>query len=229
MKGDKVETSGEGQGQKVKRKKASVKKSKKEKSRKTNISVPRGVGTDPYSGPTTVGSRSDRKSRERKTARLSPNHFIGLYCLFEPLVGKHFQSEKESETKSKAKVVNFKIDTCPSRLSASSRCSTSTRVGNEIDLFDFTSHRFESLGAGRRRDWYRERVLHSKPDYFDLWMQKETFYDIDFGIHSMKIPKTGEYQFTLSGWGTELSKGCKITMIKRMYQGYCLIILSHRL
>ena len=133
-------------------------------------------------------------------------------------------------------MVNFKIDTCPNRVQSvtagRSLSSASGRVGNEVDLYDFTSHRFESFGHGRRRDWYRERIIHSKPDHFEStsgWMQKETFYDIDFGIHSMKIPKTGEYQFILSGYGIQQSKGCRITMIKRMYQEYYYFRFNFRL
>ena len=41
----------------------------------------------------------------------------------------------------------------------------------------------------------------------------QEFYDLKHGIHMVKIPKTGDYEFILSGWGTGNSKGCELTMV----------------
>ena len=44
------------------------------------------------------------------------------------------------------------------------------------------------------------------------WMQNREFYDLENGIHSMKIPRTGRYQLILAGYGYGDSKGAKIQM-----------------
>jgi len=43
-------------------------------------------------------------------------------------------------------------------------------------------------------------------------MQNREFYDLENGIHSMKIPRTGRYQLILAGYGYGDSKGAKIQM-----------------
>ena len=43
-------------------------------------------------------------------------------------------------------------------------------------------------------------------------MQDREFYDVENGIHSMKIPRTGRYQLILAGYGYGDSKGAKIQM-----------------
>ena len=43
-------------------------------------------------------------------------------------------------------------------------------------------------------------------------MQNREFYDLENGIHSMKIPRTGRYQLVLAGYGYGDSKGAKIQM-----------------
>ena len=43
-------------------------------------------------------------------------------------------------------------------------------------------------------------------------MKNREFYDLENGIHSMKIPRTGRYQLILAGYGYGDSKGAKIQM-----------------
>ena len=43
-------------------------------------------------------------------------------------------------------------------------------------------------------------------------MQNREYYDLENGIHSMKIPRTGRYQLILAGYGYGDSKGAKIQM-----------------
>ena len=45
-------------------------------------------------------------------------------------------------------------------------------------------------------------------------MKNPEFYHLEFGVHTMKIPKSSEYEIILSGWGKGEQKGARITMKK---------------
>ena len=45
-------------------------------------------------------------------------------------------------------------------------------------------------------------------------MKNPEFYHLEFGVHTMKIPKSSEYELVLSGWGKGDQKGARITMKK---------------
>ena len=50
-------------------------------------------------------------------------------------------------------------------------------------------------------------------------MKNRDFYDIQDGIHSMKIPRTGRYQLIIAGYGYGDSKGAKIQMDMSFIKG----------
>ena len=45
-------------------------------------------------------------------------------------------------------------------------------------------------------------------------MKNPEFYHLEFGVHTMKLPKSTEYEIILSGWGKGEQKGARITMKK---------------
>ena len=38
---------------------------------------------------------------------------------------------------------------------------------------------------------------------FQGWMKNPEFYHLEFGVHTMKLPKSSEYEIILSGWGKD--------------------------
>ena len=87
------------------------------------------------------------------------------------------------------------------------------------ELFKFKKHRFYSLSY-TRSELNLKNLRHKEAVYFgSKWMKNENFYDLNFGIHRLAIPKSGKYQLILQSCGKGESKGVRITFTQEFLQG----------
>lgn len=87
------------------------------------------------------------------------------------------------------------------------------------ELYKFKKHRFYSLNYARS-ELNLKNLRHKEAVYFgSKWMKNENFYDLNFGIHRLTIPKSGKYQLILQSCGKGESKGVRITFTQEFLQG----------
>ena len=83
---------------------------------------------------------------------------------------------------------------------------TETKLDEDVpkdELFSFASHRFEAFNGVKQTDSNFELMLKKRPHYFAEWMHNDNFYELENGVHTMTIPKSGTYSFEMTGWGSE--------------------------
>jgi len=87
------------------------------------------------------------------------------------------------------------------------------------ELYKFKKHRFYSLTYARS-ELNLKNLRHKEAVYFgSKWMKNDNFYDLNFGIHRLAIPKSGKYQLILQSCGKGESKGVRITFTQEFLQG----------
>ena len=87
------------------------------------------------------------------------------------------------------------------------------------ELYKFKKHRFYSLSY-TRSELNLKTLRHKEAVYFgSKWMKNGNFYDLNFGIHRLAIPKSGKYQLILQSCGKGESKGVRITFTQEFLQG----------
>ena len=61
--------------------------------------------------------------------------------------------------------------------------------------------------------------MKSNLEYFTPWMMEDEFYNLENGIQTFLIPKTGDYKLTLTGFGFQTNRACQIVIHRRLQLG----------
>ena len=80
------------------------------------------------------------------------------------------------------------------------------------------SKRFDLINLDRNLQ-QKPNLMKSNLEYFTPWMMEDEFYNLENGIQTFLIPKTGDYKLTLTGFGFQTNRACQIVIHRRLQLG----------
>ena len=90
-------------------------------------------------------------------------------------------------------------------------------VKGAVKILKF-SKRFDLINLDRNLQ-QKPNVMKSNLEYFTPWMMEDEFYNLENGIQTFLIPKTGDYKLTLAGFGFQTNRACQIVIHRRLQLG----------
>lgn len=78
--------------------------------------------------------------------------------------------------------------------------------------------RFDLINLDRNLQ-QKSNLMESNLEYFTPWMMEDEFYNLENGIQTFLIPKTGDYRLTLTGFGFQTNRACQIIINRRLQVG----------